>query len=202
MSERLVRKAWVGSWVSTAPSLSIPSWGNNKSPMLTPRASSGENPWFRGIWVWRLIETCKILIISEGYKTLFSPHFSDRTFPIFNRSHERANNSVLIPPHWNYKRCSPLGHRSFPFLGIFSVNWAPRAAPSGSKSRKKKKPSAVKAQLRPRGEIVISYRDHKTEVFFVPRAQPEVRKEPRFQGRAYERYFVHRETDAHSGTKR
>ena len=51
-------------------------------------------------------------------------------------------------------------------------------------------------------EIVISYRDHKTEAFFVPRAQPEVRKEPRFHGRAYERYFIHRETDAHSGTKR
>ena len=50
--------------------------------------------------------------------------------------------------------------------------------------------------------IVISYRDHKTEAFFVPRAKPKVRKEPRFHGRAYERYFIHRETDAHSGTKR
>ena len=51
-------------------------------------------------------------------------------------------------------------------------------------------------------EIVISYRVHKTEAVFVPRAQPEVRKEPRFHGRAYERYFIHRETDAHSGAKR
>ena len=28
--------------------------------------------------------------------------------------------------------------------------------------------------------IVISYRDHKTETFFVPRAQPEVRNTSRF----------------------
>ena len=41
----------------------------------------------------------KDVIISEGYKTPFYPHFSDRTFPIFDRSHGRANNSVLIPPH-------------------------------------------------------------------------------------------------------
>ena len=28
--------------------------------------------------------------------------------------------------------------------------------------------------------IVISYRDHKTEMFFVPRAKPEVRNTSRF----------------------
>ena len=29
-------------------------------------------------------------------------------------------------------------------------------------------------------------------MFFVPRAKPEVRKEPRFHGRVYERYFLFR----------
>ena len=88
------------------------------------------NSTFRAIRVFA--KSRKKIIISEGYKTPFYPHFSDRTFPIFNRSHGRANNSDLTPPHWNYKRCSPLGRRSFPFLGFFPVNWAPRAAPSGS----------------------------------------------------------------------
>ena len=45
------------------------------------------------------LASCNSFIVSEGYKTPFSPHFSDRTFPILNRSHGRANNSVLTPPH-------------------------------------------------------------------------------------------------------
>ena len=49
--------------------------------------------------------------------------------------------------------------------------------------------SAVFGQNR-NSKIVISYRDHKTEIFFVPRVQPEVRYFEEVYGGVYKRYFL------------
>ena len=108
---------------------------------------------FMRLFLWHcrvLVGTERSLKFRRGVKRRFLPVSLTGHFRFLTDLYARANNSVLTPPLWNYKRCSPLGRRSFPFLGFFSSELSSSGCALWLKI--KKKPSAIKAQLRPRSE--------------------------------------------------